>query len=390
MTLRMQLLGLFTLPLLLTVLLTAIAAPAYLLEVVLIGGLSWLLIFLFVDVLILKRVSRLQRALSQTGMHTVGKRVDDTGNDELGLLTQAVDRLLDRLEHSEARDRAILDGMADGYFELDKEARIESVNLAFCSMLGFSPAQLLGRTFGSLQSEGAIEPGQVPVLTETEPGAPLSGCLLRADGSEGYFETQLSSVRDVAGRVVGYRGILHDVSEHVHHQQALYKLAYHDALTGLGNRKAFYEELSRHLPTTTSHLALLFLDLDRFKKVNDSYGHEVGDALLVNIAARLQNAVRQADSVYRLGGDEFTVILPAADYREAREVAERLLKVLSEPVSAAGVMIDFVTPSIGLALAPDHATAVGDLLKAADEAMYEAKQLRGRLCVYQPVQATSG
>lgn len=390
MTLRMKLLGLFTLPLLLAALLTVLVAPASLLEVVLITGVCWLLTYCLLEIAIVRRVSRLYRALTEKDPSSADSRLDERGHDELRLSAQAVNRLLDRLERSEARDRAVLDGMGDGYFELDSEARIESVNPAFCKMLGFPAVQLIGRTFGSLQIQGDIGPGQIPVMTETEPGAPVSGCLLRADGRVGYFETQLSRTRDAAGRFVGYRGILHDVSEHVRHQQALYQMAYQDALTGLANRKAFYEDLSLNLASATSHLALLFLDLDQFKKVNDNFGHDVGDALLVNMAERLIDAVRQEGKAYRLGGDEFTVILPASDNRTARELAERLLGVLSEPVSAAGVVIDFVTPSIGLALAPDHATELSALLRAADEAMYEAKQRRGCLCVYRPARASSG
>jgi diguanylate cyclase (GGDEF)-like protein len=101
------------------------------------------------------------------------------------------------------------------------------------------------------------------------------------------------------------------------------------------------------------------------------------------MAERLSNALRQPDKAYRLGGDEFTVIVPATRFQAASALAERLLKLLAEPVSVSGVTIDFVTPSIGLALAPAHASEVDALVKAADQAMYQAKRQRGRVCVYQ-------
>jgi len=224
------------------------------------------------------------------------------------------------------------------------------------------------------------------VIAETEPGAPLSARLRRADGSIGHFETQISRRHNAGGRLIGYRGILHDVSEHVLHQQQLFDLAYQDALTGLGNRKAFHEDLARYMHSASMPLALIFLDLDRFKQVNDRFGHDVGDALLACMAERLRNALRQPSKAYRLGGDEFTVIVPAPGFQGASALAQRLLKVLGEPVSVSGVSIDFVTPSIGVAFAPAHASEVDALIKAADHAMYEAKRERGRVCVYQPAE----
>ncbi len=346
-------------------------------------GLAWLLIYLALDVTLLRRIARLHRELLAIGPAAAGRRLTDDGGDELGKLAREANRALDRLEQSEARDRAILDAMEDGYFELDELARIESVNPAFCRLLGFPAGQVLGRTFASLQEEQEAPTTAEPVIAETEPGAPLSARLRRADGSIGHFETQISRRHNAGGRLIGYRGILHDVSDHVLHQRQLFDLAHQDALTGLANRKAFHEDLARHLQSGAMPLALIFLDLDRFKDVNDRFGHDVGDALLTCMAERLSNALRQPDKAYRLGGDEFTVIVPATRFQAASALAERLLKLLAEPVSVSGVTIDFVTPSIGLALAPAHASEVDALVKAADQAMYQAKRQRGRVCVYQ-------
>ena len=131
-------------------------------------------------------------------------------------------------------------------------------------------------------------------------------------------------------------------------------------------------------------LALLYIDLDRFKQVNDLFGHDVGDALLISISQRLQSSLRQPDHVYRLGGDEFTVLLIGADAESAMKLAERLLSSLGQPFIDEHRVIDFVTPSIGIALFPQHADQAESLIKAADIAMYEAKQQRNRACLYRP------
>lgn len=344
-------------------------------------SLAWLVIYLALDITLLRRISTLNREFLAIGADSASGRLSDSWHDELGMLAQEANRTLDRLEQSEARGRVILDGMEDGYFELDQHARIQSMNPAFCKMLGYSAADVTGHTFAWLQPQDHVNRPGSRVVFDTEPGAPLSARLQRGDGSVGHYETRFTRITDAGGSVIGYRGILHDVSEHVQYQQALLDMAYRDALTGLGNRKAFHQQLERLLDAQRLPLGLVFLDLDRFKQVNDRFGHDVGDALLVCIAERLRNAMRKQDSVYRLGGDEFTAILPAIDEVAAGALAERLLAVLSAPISVGGEQIDFVTPSIGLAFAPAHATSASMLVKAADQAMYQAKQQRGQVCL---------
>lgn len=232
-------------------------------------SLAWLVIYLALDVTLLRRISALNREFLAVGADSASGRLSDSGHDELGMLAQEANRTLDRLEQSEARGRIILDGMEDGYFELDSHARIQSMNPAFCKMLCYSAADVTGNTFAALQPQ---EHGSRPssrVVFDTEPGAPLSARLQRADGTVGYYETRFTRITDAAGNVIGYRGILHDVSEHVQYQQALLDMAYRDALTGLGNRKAFHEQLERLLDAQRLPLGVVFLDLDRFKQVNE-------------------------------------------------------------------------------------------------------------------------
>jgi diguanylate cyclase (GGDEF)-like protein len=155
-------------------------------------------------------------------------------------------------------------------------------------------------------------------------------------------------------------------------------LAYHDTLTGLGNRKKFHEALNQSLNWANNNnqlVALMFLDLDGFKQVNDTLGHDTGDQLLRVVAQRLTNSLRNSDIVSRLGGDEFTVILsgiPQADY--AAKVAEKILKALSQVFVLEGKNV-FVTVSIGISIYPKDGDVEDILIKQADLAMYRAKQL---------------
>jgi diguanylate cyclase (GGDEF)-like protein/PAS domain S-box-containing protein len=179
---------------------------------------------------------------------------------------------------------------------------------------------------------------------------------------------------------------LRDISERRRAAAHLQHLARLDVLTQLPNRLQFQEHLQRALqhPQTDRYLALLFVDLDDFKQVNDAFGHDIGDALLQQVARRLQQALRQCDLVARWGGDEFVVLLELNSQDEAVIVADKLIKALNEPFDLAGHILT-ATPSIGIALAPEHGNEAGDLLRHADAAMYVAKREgRNQYALYRP------
>ncbi|WP_252274437.1 sensor domain-containing diguanylate cyclase [Pseudomonas subflava] len=352
-----------------------------------VGLVAWLLIYLGLDFGILRRVMRMHRDIAAIGPESSNLRLIDDGNDELGRLAQEVNRMLERLELSEARDRVILDAIQDGYFELDRQGHISATNRALCAMLGYDAEELHGSSFERLLEREDIERA-VALFTRAHHNGEnisFSAPFRRRDGSQGYYETRFSLVQDGQGRFAGYRGILRDISDQVAYQNQLLDMAYRDPLTGLGNRKAFTEQLRLTLDQARhngEHLALLYLDLDRFKEVNDRHGHDIGDLLLQTVADRLRGAMRQPDRVYRLGGDEFTLIVSASTTEVAERVALRLLDALKQPVVIDELVIDFVTPSIGIALFPEHADDAESLVKAADRAMYEAKRERNRACLY--------
>jgi diguanylate cyclase (GGDEF)-like protein len=165
-------------------------------------------------------------------------------------------------------------------------------------------------------------------------------------------------------------------------------LAVTDELTGLGNRRRLLDELEEalavlsHEDPPASRLALLLIDLDHFKEINDSFGHHTGDALLRQIGPRIRQVVRRDDLVARLGGDEFAVLLYGADTFKATTVAQRLLTLLEEPIDVGNASLS-VGASIGVALAPEHALSSADLLRCADLAMYRAKSERGSFDIYE-------
>jgi diguanylate cyclase (GGDEF)-like protein len=189
--------------------------------------------------------------------------------------------------------------------------------------------------------------------------------------------------RDREGRPLRIVGTVADIDARKMQEEHIHHLAHHDALTGLPNRLLFNDRLDQALLVAQREeykLALIFFDLDKFKPVNDSYGHAVGDILLQQLATRLRATLRASDTLARLGGDEFVVLLPrVADVGDARKVAEDILRALSRPFTTEGFNVS-ISASLGVAVYPDCAPDADGLLRYADAAMYEAK-LHGRGCV---------
>ncbi|MBG5134764.1 diguanylate cyclase [Pseudomonas aeruginosa] len=348
---------------------------------------AFLVGYLALELWVLRRVQRLNREVAEVGRNAHSIRLSDFGNDELGQLAGEMNQMLERLEHSEARDRAILQSMRDGYFEMDVDGVILTVNPALCQLLGQTRETLIGHPYYELLGEDDLARARQPFQRAMQSGAGKTFAipLQRADGSLGYFEATVSLIHDLQGELRGYRGIVRDVSDQIAYQQQLLEMAYRDPLTGLGNRKAFDEQLGQALlraGSGGSELALLYLDLDRFKEVNDRFGHDVGAALLRTVAERVRSTLRQPDKAYRLGGDEFAVLLEDSQENNPQRLAERLLAALVQPIALNGERIDFVTPSIGIALYPRHAGDAEGLVRAADSAMYEAKRQRNHYCLY--------
>ncbi|MDP3842314.1 MAG: GGDEF domain-containing protein [Oxalobacteraceae bacterium] len=199
----------------------------------------------------------------------------------------------------------------------------------------------------------------------------------RKDGRIGYTESVVVPLEDDQHKVIGVISINRDVTARIDSERRLKYLAFNDALTGVGNRELALERLKHamlQVPRRGTHLALIFVDLDNFKQVNDVFGHAAGDAVLCEVASRLKQTLRAADTVARIGGDEFLLIAEDLLGRdEALEAVERIAQALLRAHSINGM--DFVVAaSIGLALFPDDAGDTDTLLRFADEAMYRSKR----------------
>ncbi len=264
----------------------------------------------------------------------------------------------------------------------DADNRIVTVNAAFTRLTGYLPAEVIGHD-PRLLSAGDTPPGlYAQMWSSLQATGTWEGELSdRRKNGETYPKwLTITVARDPLGRIANYIGSFVDISERKASEERIRHLALHDPLTGLLNRFSLQERLMQALGFARRHgkmLALMLIDLDRFKTINDTLGHHVGDQLLIQVAKRLEHTVRESDIVARLGGDEFVIVLPEIDSpTDAAHVAEKIVQVISQPY-----LIDEsdqrTSPSIGICLYPDDASDDSDLIKKADVAMYHAKS-RGR------------
>jgi diguanylate cyclase (GGDEF)-like protein len=273
-----------------------------------------------------------------------------------------------------ARDR-VFDSLDDAVVVIDTMGFVADVNPAASSLLDRSVRDLIGSPAGSLLDDGA------DVFGLEGPSSARGSLVLEQAGHARYFDVRSSPVSGHAGdRIV----VLRDVTEREEAVQQLERQALYDGLTELPNRALLRDRLRQAMQHRGS-LALLLLDLDRFKEVNDTLGHQAGDTLLQKVAARVRDAVPAGDTAARLGGDEFAVLLESVDSEsEALAVAERLIAALHAPIEIAGREVS-VGLSIGLALGAAGAHSAEDLLRQADLALYRAKaDGRGVCAVFDP------
>ena len=256
------------------------------------------------------------------------------------------------------------------------------VNAAFERVSGFTSSEVVGHNCRVLQGPHRDQPGLTVLRGALAEQRPLTVRLLnrRPDGQDWWNELQLSFLRDEAGVVTHVMGLQHDVTTEVSAERDMWALAYQDPLTGLPNRRQLEQHLAKALARadrTGCVVALLTLDLNGFKAVNDTHGHPVGDALLRQLARRLQHAVRSTDLVARHGGDEFQVLLADLPREQARSavvgVTRQIDDSLSAPFRVPGGGALRLTVSLGAALYPGEAAGQEELLHRADQDMYRSK-----------------
>ena len=271
----------------------------------------------------------------------------------------------------------VFEQSGEGIMITDAQCNIVMVNQAFTAITGFSEAEVLGQN-PRMQSSGHHDRAFYSAMWETlVTQGRWQGEIWnrRKDGS--VYPEMLSIIRVLGakGEVSHYIGITSDITQHKAAQERIQRLAHFDPLTGLPNRALLNDRVNHDLSTAQRHhtqLAVLFVDLDHFKNVNDTLGHRIGDELLVAIASRLKAAVRDVDTVSRQGGDEFILILPDTGAAGAAHVAGKLLEAVAQPCQIEGFDLS-VTLSIGIALYPGDGEDFEALSRSADAAMYRAK-----------------
>lgn len=331
----------------------------------------------------------------RTFLTTKGRLVDPAGQ-VLGMFGISRDITERRRQEQQQRLWAMaFASTQDGVMIANAAGRIEAINAAFAAITGYSSEEAVGQTPRLLQS-GRHDPAFYDQMWRAlrEEGHWRGEIWNRRRSGEIYPEwLTVSAVRDAAGTPTHYVGVFTDISRVKQHEAQLEQLAHYDPLTGLPNRRMLQERLEQILAHASrrgdgeagGRTALLFIDLDGFKTVNDSLGHPAGDEVLVCMAKRLKARLRQDDLLGRLGGDEFLVVVEGLDEPDDMAVLARdLLIALAEPVPLACGSDAYVTASIGISIHPDDGSeSAVELLRDADAAMYRAKDLgRNRFCFY--------
>lgn len=297
-------------------------------------------------------------------------------------------RLLQRIQESEAKYELIATHMTDLVCVLRPDGVVQYASPSYERVLGISAAAYVGQPVTTI-----VHPTDRPVLLQgiadaiatQQPVTVELRIYQEATHRYIYVETDLKAVINRRGQAEHVLAIARDITERKARAAQLARLAFYDPLTGLPNRRLLRERLDQYLresAETATPLAVLFLDCDRFKQVNDAYGHDVGDRLLEEFAKRVRSCVRDSDLVSRLAGDEFCVVLPGTDRRQAVQVADRILQACNQPWNIEGHIVE-VTLSIGVAVYPEHGKDAPTLLRHADQAMYQAKvQGKNAQCVF--------
>jgi diguanylate cyclase (GGDEF)-like protein/PAS domain S-box-containing protein len=351
----------------------------------LIGGLLFsMLTAAFVNSLA-RRSLRVQRLVDER-THAL-----QLSNERLNEDVAARKRTEEALQESEHRFRRLLALSSDWYWEQDRDFRFTNISGGFFDKGMQDPADFLGKTrwqHHQEMRESRWGQDHIAQLQAHQPFYNLEYMLSGTDGRPHWFSTSGEPVFDRDGKFCGYQGTGTEITERKLSEQRIHHIAHHDVLTGLPNRVLLQDRLTQAAAfanRSSIPLWVMLIDLDRFKFVNDSLGHKAGDLLLKTVAQRLQDSVRESDTVARLSGDEFVAILTEyPDETLSLDVTQRIMRAVAQPVLLEGKEF-FVTCSIGVAVYDPDGTPAQRLIEHADIAMYRAKKLgRNNTQFYQP------
>ncbi|MEE7625555.1 sensor domain-containing diguanylate cyclase [Methylobacter sp. Wu8] len=300
---------------------------------------------------------------------------------------QGVAYVMDLSEHKKAKQQlqlaaTVFASSSEGILITDSSAHIVSANQALCAMTGYDESELLGQPPSILQSGYTADEDYNRMWESLNQTGQWQGDIIdrMKNGDLIPMRVSINQVKNTDNQITHYVAIMSDISEHKAKEEHLRHIAYHDPLTGLANRVLFDDRLEHAIKVAArnnTQFAVLFLDLDKFKPVNDLFGHKVGDRLLQKVADRLTRSVRETDTVTRLGGDEFVILLENVSNRE---MVEKLLNQIIDTISNAYRIDDYdieIGVSAGIGLYPGDGTDAKTLLHHADTAMYERKGAKG-------------
>lgn len=297
------------------------------------------------------------------------------------------------LRQAEEKYRSIFENATEGIFQTSPAGAYISANPALARIYGYGSREELMAAITDIGCQLYVNPRRrrefMTQIQEQGSVAEFESQIYCRNGSVIWISENARAVYDSDGQLLYYEGTVEDISDRKRFEAQLAFFANHDPLTGLFNRRYFQEELERQLSFggENNQGAVLFLDLDDFKDVNDTLGHLAGDELLKQLATLLRSQLRKTDVLARLGGDEFAILLPRTQAKQVQAVAERILETLWRQVVVFHDQPIQLSTSLGIALFPEHSTVGEELLAHADTAMYQAKaQGRNQLCFYVPDQ----
>ncbi len=346
-----------------------------------------IIISLFVRIVIVRNITRpiknLQRTMAdiQTDLDFSRRAEEDVHNPDIGEMARNFNLLVEKLEHANERLQLFVkmfDNSSEAILITDAKRKIIAVNPACYMITGYSEEELIGRNPNVLKS-GRQDTKFYQAMWQSinDTGLWQGEIWNRRKNGEIYPEwLSIGTVKNSQNEIINYIAVFSDITKRKEDEAHIEHLAHYDSLTHLPNRAMFADSLKHALVDGIRYkkkTALLFLDLDRFKHVNDTMGHVAGDMLLQSVAERLKSCVRESDTICRQGGDEFMILLPdGSGAEDAEKVARKIISVMEKPhqIGEEKVVISF---SIGISICPDDATDEETMIRYADDAMYMAK-----------------
>ncbi len=339
---------------------------------------------------VLNPINRLKDAIVQVGAGERHVELPQQWRDELGQVASVFSQMQEDLVANETRIHAVTENAFDAIITADEHGVIDTINHAVEKMFAYEPGELIGQNVSILMPEPYSQEHDryISKYLMTGKGRLINNraevVAQRKDGSTFPLEIALSEM--FIGERRYYVAVGRDVTEKKRQTAALQHQALHDALTELPNRTLLSDRIRQSILLAQRehhHLALLVMDLDRFKDINDTLGHQYGDQVLQHVSERMRGCLRESDTIARLGGDEFAILLPNTALDQAKSIADKILHAIEEPFLI-GDQILHISGSIGITLYPQHGEDEVTLLQRADVAMYVAKREHRGSTIYDP------